>query len=60
MIKCYTVLESKRKELEPLPNRHSVMKSPMQYINAECEELYFSFSYSRLFRDFSSSDFILQ
>lgn len=60
MIKCYTVLESNRKELEPLPNRHRVVKPPMQYINAECEERYFSFSYSRLFRDFSSSDFILQ
>lgn len=43
MMKCYTIIESKRKELEPLRNRHRVAKPPMQYINAECEERYFSF-----------------
>lgn len=43
MIKCYTIIESKRKELEILRNRHTRIKPPMQYINAECEERYFSF-----------------
>ncbi|HLV47116.1 MAG TPA: hypothetical protein VKY32_08775 [Flavobacterium sp.] len=43
MIKCYTIIESKRKELEVLRNRHTKIKPPMQYINAECEERYFSF-----------------
>lgn len=43
MIKCYTIIESKRKELEILRNRHTKIKPPMQYINAECEERYFSF-----------------
>ncbi len=43
MMKCYTIIESKRKELEILRNRHEQRKPPMQYINAECEERYFSF-----------------
>lgn len=43
MMKCYTIIESKRKELEILRNRHTHTKPPMQYINAECEERYFSF-----------------
>lgn len=43
MMKCYTIIESKRKELEILRNRHTHAKPPMQYINAECEERYFSF-----------------
>lgn len=43
MIKCYTIIESKRKELEILRSRHTHAKPPMQYINAECEERYFSF-----------------
>ncbi|UOE42163.1 hypothetical protein MTP09_05875 [Chryseobacterium suipulveris] len=43
MIKCYTIIESKRKELDILRNRHTKVKPPMQYINAECEERYFSF-----------------
>lgn len=43
MMKCYTIIESKRKELETLRNRHTKIKPPMQYINAECEERYFSF-----------------
>lgn len=43
MMKCYTIIESKRKELEILRNRHANTKPPMQYINAECEERYFSF-----------------
>lgn len=43
MIKCYTIIESKRKELEILRTRHANTKPPMQYINAECEERYFSF-----------------
>ncbi len=43
MMKCYTIIESKRKELEILRNRHTNQKPPMQYINAECEVRYFSF-----------------
>lgn len=43
MMKCYTIIESKRKELEIIRNRHAQKKPPMQYINAECEERYFSF-----------------
>lgn len=43
MMKCYTTIESKRKELEILRSRHTKVKPPMQYINAECEERYFSF-----------------
>ena len=43
MMKCYTIIESKRKELEILRNRHTNINPPMQYINAECEERYFSF-----------------
>lgn len=43
MMKCYTIIESKRKELEILRNRHTHTKPPIQYINAECEERYFSF-----------------
>lgn len=43
MMKCYTIIESKRKELEPLRSRHRGSKPPMIYINAECEERYFSF-----------------
>ena len=43
MMKCYTIIESKRKELEIYRNRHERRKPPMQYINAECEERYFSF-----------------
>ena len=43
MMKCYTIIESRRKELEILRNRHKNVKPPMQYINAECEERYFSF-----------------
>ena len=43
MIKCYTIIESKRKELEILRTRHANTKPPMQYINAENEERYFSF-----------------
>ena len=43
MIKFYTIIESKRKELEILRRRHTKIKPPMQYINAECEERYFSF-----------------
>lgn len=43
MMKCYTLIESRRKELEILRSRHTKTKPPMQYINAECEERYFSF-----------------
>ncbi|TDX87304.1 hypothetical protein [Epilithonimonas xixisoli] len=43
MMKCFTIIESKRKELEILRNRHTKTKPPMQYINAECEERYFCF-----------------
>ncbi|WP_060873454.1 hypothetical protein [Myroides odoratus] len=43
MMKCYTIIERKRKELELIRNRHIKRKPPMQYINAECEERYFSF-----------------
>lgn len=41
MMKCYTIIESKRKELELYRNRKE--KPPMQYINADCEVRYFSF-----------------
>lgn len=43
MMKYYTIIERKRKELEIIRNRHPRQKPPMQYINAECEERYFSF-----------------
>jgi len=43
MMKCYTIIESKRKELEILSSRNIHSKPQMQYINAECEERYFSF-----------------
>lgn len=43
MMKCYTIIESKRKELKLSITRHIHLKPPMQYINAECEERYFSF-----------------
>jgi len=43
MIKCYTIIESKRKEIEQTGYKHTVAKLPMQYVNAECEERYFSF-----------------
>lgn len=43
MIKCYTIIESKRKEIELTGYKHTVAKLPMQYVNAECEERYFSF-----------------
>ncbi|MEN2435851.1 hypothetical protein AAH994_10590 [Weeksellaceae bacterium A-14] len=41
MMKCYTIIESKRKELEILRNHHTQTKPLMQYINAECEERHF-------------------
>lgn len=43
MMKCYTIIERKRKELELIRNRHIKRKPPMQYVNAECEKRYFSF-----------------
>ncbi len=43
MIKCYTIIESKRKEIELTGYKHTVAKLPMQYVNAECETRYFSF-----------------
>ncbi|MBB1646416.1 hypothetical protein ACR777_14830 [Sphingobacterium spiritivorum] len=43
MIKCYTIIESKRKEIEQTDYRHKAAKLPMQYVNAECEARYFSF-----------------
>ncbi|MGJ1447491.1 hypothetical protein ACR79S_10755 [Sphingobacterium spiritivorum] len=43
MIKCYTIIESKRKEIEQTGYRHTAAKLPMQYVNAECETRYFSF-----------------
>lgn len=43
MIKCYTIIESKRKEIELTGYKHTVAKLPMQYVNAECEVRYFSF-----------------
>ena len=43
MMKCYTIIESRRKELDILCSRHIKTKPPMQYINAECEERYFCF-----------------
>jgi len=41
MMKCYTIIESKRKELDLYRKRKE--KPPMQYINADCEVRYFSF-----------------
>jgi hypothetical protein len=43
MIKCYTIIESKRKEIEQTGYKHTAAKLPMQYVNAECEKRYFSF-----------------
>ena len=43
MMKCYTIIESKRKEIEQTGYKHTAAKLPMQYVNAECEERYFSF-----------------
>ncbi len=43
MIKCYTIIESKRKEIELTGYKHTLAKLPMQYVNAECEKRYFSF-----------------
>mgnify|MGYP000846026670 CR=1 FL=1 len=43
MIKCYTIIESKRKDLEQARYMHRSAKMPMQYVNAECETRYFSF-----------------
>lgn len=43
MIKCYTIIESKRKEIEQTGYKHTAAKLPMQYVNAECDKRYFSF-----------------
>ena len=43
MMKCYTIIESKRKEIEFSGYKHTVAKLPMQYVNAECGKRYFSF-----------------
>lgn len=43
MIKCYTIINAKRIELELLKKSNKNQKPPMQYINAENEERYFSF-----------------
>ena len=43
MMKCYTIIESKRKELELTGYKHIGSKIPLQYINAECENRYFCF-----------------
>lgn len=43
MMKCYTIIESKRKEIEQMGYKHTLAKIPMQYVNAECEKRYFSF-----------------
>lgn len=43
MMKCYTIIESKRKEIEQVGYKHSAAKLPMIYVNAECEDRYFSF-----------------
>ena len=43
MIKCYTIIESKRKEIEQFGYKHTLAKIPMQYVNAECDKRYFSF-----------------
>lgn len=43
MMKCYTIIESKRKEIEFSGYKHTVANLPMQYVNAECEKRYFSF-----------------
>lgn len=41
MMKCYTIIESKRKEIEQTGYKHTAAKWPMQYVNAECEVRYF-------------------
>ncbi len=43
MMKCYTIIESKRKEIEVLKKQNKNQRPPMQYINAENDERYFSF-----------------
>lgn len=43
MMKCYTIIESKRKELEVLKKQNKNQRPPMQYINAENDERYFLF-----------------
>lgn len=43
MMKCYTIIESKRKEIEQVGYKHTAAKLPMMYVNAECEDRYFSF-----------------
>lgn len=35
MMKCYTIIESKRKEIEFSGYKHTVANLPMQYVNAE-------------------------
>lgn len=46
MIKCYTIIESKRKEIE-LSNNKKSTKFLIQYINAGCEARCFSFKETR-------------
>jgi len=46
MIKCYTIIESKRKEIEQTTNKKST-KFLIQYINAGCETRCFSFKETR-------------
>lgn len=43
MMKCYTIIESKIKEIEQTGYKHTAAKLPMQYVNAECEVRFFSF-----------------
>ncbi|VTP91617.1 hypothetical protein [Sphingobacterium daejeonense] len=43
MIKCYTIIESKRKEIEYYASKHKSAKLSLQYINAGCETRCFSF-----------------
>lgn len=43
MIKCYTIIESTRKEIERLGYRFRKAKVPMRHVNAESEDRYFSF-----------------
>ncbi|MEN5057160.1 hypothetical protein [Sphingobacterium kitahiroshimense] len=46
MIKCYTIIESKRKEIEQTADKKST-KFLIQYINAGCETRCFSFKETR-------------
>lgn len=55
MIKCYTTIESKRKEIEYETCKHKTAKMTLQYINAGCETRCFSFRETKIKVDELSS-----